>query len=261
MLNKKFYKGVVNKVVCGDRIFMRVFHIDEKSDGSNELLNLRIFEEIEEGRYIPFHTDENTDPYIIDRLLTPDSIEDVVIDIDEINLFLDSVVDYTEKTLDIVSNTVKSISPGAEVLIYKEYMCVYYTVVLDNDLAKLFEIKILSEDKMSFTYVEDKLVSKILIEDFSNYINEELELYVKVADDKYIVLTNVNGKRCSLEVVVHDNEEENLENEEYDLSFDLNAMHFSSTFTQDDIEEALSVARFKMEKVADLFEMENKNKK
>ena len=250
MVKKKLYKGVLNKVIHNDEEYIRVFHIDEISDIKNILINFKVFKKISENEYIPFNynniKDNDNELYI--KLTACLKSEYIALETNEINVFLDSLITYTDKTFSLVSNSLKLISDKSELLIYKEYMGLYYAVVLEDNIATLYEVEI-EDNVVGFKYVNDKVIDKILMEDFIKYIREDLELYVKVATNKIIALTLVSNKRCYMEVAV---EESNESSDSESLQFDLTTMKFLEHISNEEMQEALKIATEKVEKLADL---------
>lgn len=260
MVNRKFYKGVLNKVIHNNEEYIRVFHIDEVLENKNILLNFKVFKKVSENEYIPFNyehiKDIDNDLYI--KLTVCLKSEYISMETNEINSFLDSLISYTDKTFDLVSNSVSNISENSNLLIYKEYMGVYYTIITKDGLGTLYEV-LINNGNVEFRYVSDKLVDKILMEDLVEYIRDDLELYIKVSDNKVIGLTLVNGMKCYMEVVIAQAREKNINNdennkkEEESWNFDLTMMKFLEPISNDQMQDALKIATSKVEHIADLF--------
>lgn len=261
MINKKFYKGVLNKVIHNNDEYVRVFHIDEVLENKNVLLNFKVFKKISENEYIPFNyekiKDSDNDLYV--KLTVCLKSEYIAMETNEINCFLDSLISYTDKTFDLVVDSVNKLSKKSNILIYKEYMGVYYTIVVEEGLGTLYEV-IIDNSNIEFKYVSDKLIDKILMEDFIEYIRDDLELYIKVSENKVIGLTLVAGMRCYMEVVVAHPGEKRIINEtnsnqidEDSWNFDLTTMKFLEPISNDQMQEALKIATSKVEHIADLF--------
>lgn len=261
MTKRKFYKGVLNKVLHNDEEYIRVFHVDELLENKNILINFKVFKKVSETDYIPFDYEKirDIDNELYVKLTVCLKSEYVSMETNEINIFLDSLISYTDKTFNLVSSSVNTISKNSDMLIYKEYMGVYYTIILEEGLGTLYEV-VIDGDSVSFKYVSDKLIDKILMEDFTKYIRDDLELYIKVSENKVIALTLVSGKRCYMEVVVAEPgrkrivESDNNDKKEEDLwHFDLTTMKFLEAISNDEMQEALRIATDKVEKIADLF--------
>lgn len=250
MIKKKLYKGVLNKIIYNNEEYIRVFHIDEISETKNLLINFKVFKKISDNEYIPFNynniKDTNNELYV--KLTACLKSEYIALETNEINSFLDSLITYTDKTFNLVSNSLKLISDKSELLIYKEYMGFYYAIVLEDNIATLYEVEI-EDNVVGFKYINDKLIDKILMEDFIKYIREDLELYVKVSTNKIIALTLVSNKRCYMEVVVTEMKESSNNDS---LQFDLTTMKFLEPISNEEMQEALGIATLKVEKLADL---------
>ena len=261
MRNRKFYKGVLNKVIHNGEEYVRVFHIDEVLENKNVLLNFKVFKKLSETEYIPFNyekiKDSDNDLYV--KLTVCLKSEYIAMETNEINSFLDSLISYTDKTFDLVVDSVNKLSENSNILIYKEYMGVYYTIVVEEGLGTLYEV-IIDDEDIKLQYVSDKLIDKILMEDFTEYIRDDLELYIKVSQNKVIGLTLVEGMRCYMEVVVaqpgeakaNDVEGSNKIDEDT-WNFDLTTMKFLEPISNNQMQEALRVATSKVEHIADLF--------
>ena len=256
MIKNKFYKGVLNKVIHNEDEYIRVFHIDEISETKNVLINFKVFKRVSDNEYLPFNfnniKETNNELYI--KLTACLKSEYIALETNEINMFLDSLITYTDKTFSLVSNSLKLISEKSELLIYKEYMGVYYAIISENDIATLYEVEI-ENDIVGFKYVSDKVVDKILMEDFIKYIREDLELYIRVSVNKVIALTLVSNKRCYMEVSIEENK--NIDDNGV-LQFDLTTMKFLEPISNEDMQVALKTATEKVEKLADLL-IEKKN--
>lgn len=256
MRNKKLYKGVLNKVIHNHEEYIRVFHIDEVMENKNVLLNFKVFKKVNEKEYVPFYYEniKDSDEELYTKLTVCLKSEYTPIETNEINDFLDSLMMYTDKTFDLVMNSIKVLSENAESLIYKEYMGIYYTIIIEDGLATLYEV-VIEDDSVGFKYVSDKLVDKILMEEFLKFIRDDLELYVRVSKNKVIALVLVSGKRCYMEVVVAEPGEKRIVDNKVDNDawhFDLKTMKFLEPISNEEMQEALKVATVKVEKIADL---------
>lgn len=258
MIKKKFYKGVLNKVTHNNEEYIRVFHIDEISESKNILINFKVFKKISEIDFIPFDyeslKDSNEELYV--KLTACLKSEYIPMETNEINVFLDSLISYTDKTFDLVKNSLKLLSDKSELLIYKEYMGVYYTIVIEENLGTLYEV-VIDGDSVGFKYVSDKLIDKILMEDIIKYIRDDLELYIRVSKNKVIALTLVSNKRCYMEVVINEQKEtQNINSSEEvnedTLRFDLTTMKFLEPISNEEMQKALKIATQKVENIADL---------
>ena len=251
MKNKKYYQGKISKIIHNDTEYLRVFHAEEHPNKKYTLLNLKVFKKVSDTEYIPFYYEKirEIDPELFKKITVCIKSEYIEVETHEINMFLDSLISYTDKTFNLVSSSVKKISSQSDMLIYKEYMGIYYTIVLENGLGTLYEV-VIDDDNVGFRYVPDKLIDKILIEDFPKYIRNDLELFVKVAENKIIALTLASGKRCYMEVVVS---EYRSNNSEESLQFDLTRLKFLENVSNEEVQEALRVASDKVEIIADLF--------
>ena len=258
MIKKKFYKGVLNKVTHNNEEYIRVFHIDEISESKNILINFKVFKKISEIDFIPFDyeslKDSNEELYV--KLTARLKSEYIPMETNEINVFLDSLISYTDKTFDLVKNSLKLLSDKSELLIYKEYMGVYYTIVIEENLGTLYEV-VIDGDSVGFKYVSDKLIDKILMEDIIKYIRDDLELYIRVSKNKVIALTLVSNKRCYMEVVINEQKEtQNINSSEEvnedTLRFDLTTMKFLEPISNEEMQKALKIATQKVENIADL---------
>lgn len=257
MNNKKFFKGVLNKVIHNEDVYVRVFHIEEVLNDKNILLNFRVFKKVSDDVYLPFDCEKikDTDIELYAKLTVCLKSEYISMETDEINTFLDSLISYTDKTFDLVVDSVNKLYKDSNVLIYKEYMGIYYVIVVENELATLYEVVIGDED-IRFNYVSDKLIEKILLYDFVEYIRDDLELYIKVSDSKVVGLTLVSELRCYMEVEIgkHTLSDSNSDgNTEGCWNFDLTTMKFLEPVSNEQMQEALKIATSKVEKVADLF--------
>lgn len=259
MENKKMYKGVLNKVMHKGIEYVRVFHIDEVLEDKNVLLNFKVFEKVSDNEYIPFkyETIKEIDSELYEKLTVCLKSEYIAMETSEINHFLDSLISYTDKTFDLVVTSANDLSKNSTVLIYKEYMGVYYVIILEDKLATLYEV-IIEDDKVQFSYVSDKLIEKILLYDFIEYIRDDLELYIKVSDNKVVGLTLVSDLRCYMEVIISKQISDdivNASNEQFDTcwNFDLTTMKFLQKVSNEQMQEALKIATSKVEHIADLF--------
>lgn len=261
MTNRKFYKGVLNKVIHNNEEYVRVFHIDEVLENKNVLLNFKVFKKVSENEYIPFNYEKlkDSDDELYVKLTVCLKSEYIAMETNEINCFLDSLISYTDKTFDLVVDSINKLSEKSNILIYKEYMGVYYTIIVEEGLGTLYEV-IIDDGIVKFEYVSDKLIDKILMEDFIEYIRDDLELYVKVSENKVIGLTLVSGMRCYMEVIIAQPGEKRIldtdssnEIDEESWNFDLTTMKFLEPISNDQIQEALKIATSKVEHIADLF--------
>lgn len=261
MNNKKFYKGVLNKVLHNNEEYIRVFHIDELTDNKNILLNFKVFKKELNNGYVPFNhekiKDADNDLYI--KLTACLKSEYIPMETNEINIFLDNLISYTDKTFDLVTNEAKKMYDEADILIYKEYMGIYYIIILEKGLGTLYEV-VVDGDSVEFNYVSNKLIDKILMEDFIQYVREDLELYIKVSENKVIGLTLVSGMRCYMEVIIaHPGEKKGLDSDGLNVSdddtwsFDLTTMKFLEPISNNQMQEALKIATSKVEHIADLY--------
>lgn len=268
-MKKKFYKGKLSKVIHNDIEYVRMFHAEELPGNKHVLLNAKVFRKISDTEYIPFYYEKikDIDNELFRKLTVCVKSEYIPMETYEINNFLDSLISYTDKTFNLVTDSIKKISPNADISIYKEYMGVYYTIVLENGLGTLYEV-VIEDDSVGFRYVADKLVDKILIEEFPKYIRNDLELYIKVSTNKVIALTLASGKRCYMEVVITEHSENSTHKDDTQSSeansnkdmqkedswqFDLTRMKFLETVSQEEMQEALRIASDKVEAIADLF--------
>ena len=144
MTKRKFYKGVLNKVLHNDEEYIRVFHVDELLENKNILINFKVFKKVSETDYIPFDYEKirDIDNELYVKLTVCLKSEYVSMETNEINIFLDSLISYTDKTFNLVSSSVNTISKNSDMLIYKEYMGVYYTIILEEGLGTLYEVVI-----------------------------------------------------------------------------------------------------------------------
>lgn len=253
MDRKKYYQGKISKIIHNGTEYLRVFHAEELPNKKYTLLNLKVFKKVSDTEYIPFHYEriKSIDEELYRKITACVKSEYIEVETHEINTFLDSLISYTDKTFNLVSASVKKFSPEADMIIYKEYMGVYYTIVLENKLGTLYEV-VIDEHNVGFRYAPDKLIDKILIEDFPKYIRNDLELYIKVAENKIIALTLASGKRCYMEVVVSEYIDKDNNSDE-SLQFDLTRLKFLENVSNEEVQEALRIASDKVEIIADLF--------
>ena len=228
-------KAIVNKVNYEGKSYLRVYNIDEKEGNDGNLINLRLFHEINPNVYLPFFYEKGISEDLYNRLMTTDINEDIIVSTEEIRLFLMSLNLYIENTYDVVKSSVESMMPGYEMIMYKEYMSVFYVVMSSEDDTRIFEVKINEDGKISLLTLEDNIVDILICRDFSRYINEDVEMYIKVSDMRYMVVTNVLGKQCFMDIKISDNDVYNLKsirfaneaNEDVSLSLDIIKEKFS----------------------------------
>ena len=122
-------RAVVNKVNYGGETYLRVYNIDEKEGNEGDFISLKFFHEIKPNVYLPFFYEKGVSQDLYDRLVTTDINEDTIVTPDDIKLFLMSLNLYIENTYDVVKSSVESMMPGYEMIIYKEYMGVFYVVL------------------------------------------------------------------------------------------------------------------------------------
>ena len=133
-------KAVVNKVNYNGESYLRVYNIDEQEENKGNLINLKLFHEINPNVYLPLFYEEGLDKDLFARLMTTDINEDIIIDLSEIEMFLLSLNLYIENTYDVVKSSVESLMPGYEMIVYKEYMSVFYTVLVSDKDAYIYEV-------------------------------------------------------------------------------------------------------------------------
>lgn len=220
-------KAIVNKVNYNGESYLRVYNIDEKEGNEGNLVSLRLFHEIKPNVYLPFFYEKGASEDLYNRLMTTDINEDIIISTEEIKLFLMSLNLYIENTYDVVKSSVESMMPGYEMILYKEYMSVFYVVMSNKEDTRIFEVKINQDGKISLLTLEDNIVDILICRDFSRYINKDVEMYIKVSDTRYMVITNVSDKQCFMDIKISNNDVYNLksikfaDNEEEDVSLSL----------------------------------------
>lgn len=203
-------KAIINKVNYNNEMYLRLYNIDESGKNKGNLINLRLFHEINPNVYLPFFYEKDTDEALYNRLMTTDINEDIIISTEEIKLFLMSLNLYIENTYDVVKSSVESMMPGYEMLIYKEYMGIFYVVMSSQEDTRIFEVKIDTNGKISLLMLEDNVVNIIICRDFSRYISEDVEMYIKVSEKRYMIITNVSNKQCFMDITISKDNSYNL---------------------------------------------------
>lgn len=234
-------KAIVNKVNYKGEYYLRVYNIDEKDENKGNLINLKLFHEVNPGVYLPLFYEEGVDEALFARLTTTDMNEDIIIDSSEIELFLMSLNLYVENTYDVVKNAVESLMPGYQMVAYKEYMSVFYTVLIGEKDAYIYEVKIDRTGKISLLHLEGNLSDIIISRDFCRYINEDVEMYIKVSEERYIVITNISGKQCFMDITMPEKDVYNLK-----------SIKFSETSSDSDVSLALDTVREKFNYIIEL---------
>ena len=234
-------KAIVNKVNYNGESYLRVYNIDEKEENKGNLINLKLFYEINPGVYLPLFYEEGVDEALFTRLTTTDINEDIIIDTSEIELFLMSLNLYVENTYDVVKSAVESLMPGYQMVAYKEYMSVFYTVLTSDKDACIYEVKIDKTGKISLLYLEGAMSDIIISRDFCKYINEDVEMYIKVSEERYIVITNISGKQCFMDIIMPEKDVYNLK-----------SIKFSEASSDNDVSLALETIREKFNYIIEL---------
>lgn len=237
-------KAIVNKVNYNDETYLRVYNIDESGRNKGSLINLRLFHEVNPHVYMPFFYEKGVDENLYNRLMTTDINEDIIISTEDIKLFLMSLNLYIENTYDVVKSSVESMMPNYEMIIYKEYMGIFYVVMSSEQDARIFEVKIDKNGKISLLTLEDNMVNILICRDFCRYISEDIEMYIKVSDKRYMVITNVSGKQCFMDIKISN-----------DNSYNLKSIKFADG-TDEDISLSLDIIKDKFKYI---LEIENKN--
>lgn len=234
-------KAVVNKVNYNGESYLRVYNIDEQEENKGNLINLKLFHEINPNVYLPLFYEEGLDKDLFARLMTTDINEDIIIDLNEIEMFLLSLNLYIENTYDVVKSSVESLMPGYEMIVYKEYMSVFYTVLVSDKDAYIYEVKIDKTGKISLLYLEDNMADIIISRDFSRYVNEDVEMYINVSENRYIVIATVSGKQCFMDINIPEKDVYNLK-----------SIKFSEASSDNDVSLALDTVREKFNYIIEL---------
>lgn len=201
---------ITNKVRYNGQAYLRMFNIEESGAERGDFINLQIFQEVKPDTYLPFYRDGNTDAGLLDRLTTTDETLDENMSDDEIRKFLLSLNLYVDNTYVLVRDSVSKLLPAHSMFMYKEYLGVFYAVVHKNEDAVLYEVKITADGKVRFSYVNPNVAERIIMRDFCQYVSDEKEFYIKMSEDKYLIFTNILGKRCYMHVEVLANKKYNL---------------------------------------------------
>lgn len=234
-------KAIINKVNYDNESYLRVYNIDESEGNKGNLINLKLFHEVNPNVYLPFFYEKGIAEDLYNRLMTTDINEDIIISTEEIKLFLMSLNLYVENTYDVVKSSVESMMPGYEMIIYKEYMSVFYVVMSSEKDSYIFEVKIDRDGKISLLTLEDNMVDILICRDFSRHINEDVEMYIKVSDTRYMVITNVLGKQCFMDIKISDND-----------VYDLKSIKFANNIDDEDVSLSLDVIKEKFNYILEL---------
>lgn len=195
-------KAIINKVEYEGEKYLRVYNIDEKEENKGNLINLKFFHEIQPNVYLPLFYEKDSDEGLFRRLRTTDMNEDTLVSSKDIELFLSSLNLYVENTYDVIKSTVESLIPGYSLILYKEYLSIFYVVLSNGSDVFIYEIKIDKNGKISLLYLEDNVAEIIITRDFSRYINETSEFYIKINDKRYIVVLNIDENKCFVDIKI-----------------------------------------------------------
>lgn len=239
-------KCIVNKVNFEGETYLRAYSIDEEREQKGTFINLKVYKEVKPSVYLPFYYDESDNKELTGRLRTTDINDDIMVDSDEIEVFLSGIDMYLETTYDVVKNSVESLIPGCEMILYKEYMNIFYVIVSNKKVSYIYEIRLGIDGKIRLLYLEPTMVDFIVRRDVCRFIPEESQIYLQVYDNRYAVVTNISDKQCIMDIEVSD-----------DNTYNLKSVRFNSNSPDENITLTLDTIREKFEYIASLRE-ENK---
>ena len=243
MLDRILSKCVVNKVNFKGETYLRVYSINEEKEQKGTFINLKVFHEIKPSVYLPFYYEESDDAELIGRIRSTDINDDIIIDSEEIEIFLASIDMYLESTHDVVKQSVESMMPGSNLVLYKEYMGIFY-VVLSNDAEScIYEVRLDQDGKVRLLYLEPNMIDFIVRRDVCRFVDDEAEMYLRVLENRYIVITNICDKQCVMDVEVADKD-----------TYNLKSVKFKSTVENENITLTIDMIREKFEYIASLRE-------
>lgn len=247
MKNKILSKSIVNKVNFKEQTYLRAYSINEENEQKGTFINLKVFKEVKPSVYLPFYYEESDDKELIGRLKTTDINEDKVIETEEIELFLASIDMYLEATYDVVKSSVESLMQGYEMILYKEYMGIFYVVLSDKNYSCVYEVRLDEDGKVRLLYLEKNMVDFIVRRDICRFVSCESEIYLQVSENRYFIITNISDKQCVMDVEVADNN-----------MYNLKSVKFNSSSEDDNITLTLDTIREKFENIASFRESQKK---
>src|SRR5699024_8944328 len=117
----------------------------------------------------------------------------------------------------------------------------FYTVLVSDKDAYIYEVKIDKTGKISLLYLEDNMADIIISRDFSRYVNEDVEMYINVSENRYIVIATVSGKQCFMDINIQEKDVYNLK-----------SIKFSEASSDNDVSLALDAVREKFNYIIEL---------
>ena len=90
-------------------------------------------------------------------------------------------------------------------------------------------------------YLEDNMADIIISRDFSRYVNEDVEMYINVSENRYIVIATVSGKQCFMDINIPEKDVYNLK-----------SIKFSEASSDNDVSLALDAVREKFNYIIEL---------
>lgn len=241
MEKKILSKCIVNKVNFKEQTYLRVYSIDEGKEQKGTFINLKVFKEVKPSVYLPFYYEESDDKELIGRLRSTDINEDKIIDSEEIELFLASIDIYLETTHDVVKSSVESLMPGYNMVLYKEYMGIFYVVLSNEKHSCVYEVRLDEEGKVRLLYLEKNMIDFIVIRDICRFVEYDAQMYLQVLENRYMVITNISDKQCVMDIEIAENN-----------TYNLKSVKFNSSKPDENVTLTLDTIREKFEYIASL---------
>lgn len=236
-------KCIVNKVNFKGEKYLRLYNINEENELKGTFINLKVFYEAKPFVYLPFFYEESENEELKERLMCTDINDDIIIDSEEIETFLSSIDRYLESTHDVVKSSIESLMPGYEMILYKEYMGIFYVVLSNEKNSCIYEVRLDEEGKIRLLYLENHMVNFIVRRDVCRFIEDDAQIYLKVAENRYMVITNISDKQCVMDVEISENN-----------TYNLKSVKFNSVSPDENITLTLDLIREKFEYIASLRE-------
>lgn len=210
-------KCVVNKVNFKGETYLRLYNINEEKEQKGTFINLKVFRELKKFVYIPFYYEECKDEELIRRIRATDIDNDILVDLNEIERYLIGVDMYISNTYDVVKTSSESFMTGYDMVLYKEYMGVFYVVLSSKEESCIYEVRLDREGKFRLLYLEQNIVDFIVRRDLYRFIEDETQMCLRVFQDRYIIITDILGKQCFLDVEVFENNKYNLKSVKFNV--------------------------------------------
>lgn len=243
MKNTILTKCVVNKVNFEGQTYLRLYTINQENELKGTFMNLKVFLEIKPSVFVPFYYEECDNNELKVRLMTTNVNEDISVDFEEIERYLTSIDRYLNETHDVVQSICKSLMPEYEMIVYKEYMGVFYVILSNNQKSLVYEVRLDMEGKLRLLYLEKNMASFIVTRDLCRFIADDIEMYLQVGEDRYMIITNITEKQCIMDIDITD-----------ENKYNLRGIKFNSSIPDENVTLALGVIKEKIEHIAKLRE-------